>query len=212
VWVGMGEVKAKGKDAFPCVPGIKSSETACCSAPGKKSTPWKTRLGTTGGPPATGSVTWARWAWPRVQGLHRHPPQLTGHATACNTWILFQVRQVMLPGLIKAVIRVAGACQRCHPSCRRGCRVVGAVIGDHENVTQEARKGSQVLARVPVRWWWLLQVRAVAVAALPPLERQVPLVEVPAEDAPSLRFRWVSTVADTDRAAQVSGRVSSTRC
>ena len=56
--------------------------------------------------------------------------------------------------------------------------------------------------------WLLLQVRAVAVAALPPLERQVPLVEVPAEDAPSLRCRHpprVSTVADTDHdsAAQV---------
>jgi hypothetical protein len=35
--------------------------------------------------------------------------------------------------------RVAGPCQGGH-SCCQGCRVVGAVIGDHENVTQEARK------------------------------------------------------------------------
>ena len=155
MWVGMGEVKAKGKDAFPCVPGIKSSETACCSAPGKKSTPWKTRLGTTGGPPATGSVTWALWAWPRVQGLHRHPPQLTGHATACNTWILFQVRQVMLPGLIKAVIRVAGACQRCHLCCR-GCRVVGAVVSSGlslEAMTRSLRKHGSEAKCLRVLLW-----------------------------------------------------------
>ncbi len=119
----------------------------------------------------------------------------------------------MSQGLAKDVICVVGAVVSSGLSCRRGCRVVGAVIGDHAKVTQEARKGSQVLERVPVRWLLLLQVRAVAVAALPPLERQVPLVEVPAEDAPSLRCRHpprVSTVAHTDRAEQVSGRVS--RC